>query len=130
MDEFPEQGTHIAAEAMEELEQSIGADGAAEVIEAYIEWAVAIAGRAIPDAEALGRAAHALRSSARMLGLRSLADFCEEIDAALKRGDAVDVAAGVVHIRALVAEALPFLRSNLARLQPAVPSGGAATAEQ
>lgn len=105
----------VSPSAIDELADAVGVDGAIEVIDAYVEWIDGYI-RDVRDLESLGAAAHALRSTGKVLGLDALADHCEKTDLAIIGGTPVDVAEGVARLRALAAEALPYLQDGLRRL--------------
>lgn len=75
------------------LADDVGEEAAREVVRAYLDElppalaAIRDAAEAL-DAERLVAAAHSLKSSSLVIGARSLADACFEVERAAREGDA------------------------------------------
>lgn len=105
----------VSSEAIDDLVGTIGVQGTIEVIETYVEW-IDVCLRDLRDTESLGVAAHALRSTGRILGLVALAEYCERTDMAIVAGAPVDLEESMPRLRELARGALPFLNGHLQRL--------------
>lgn len=101
----------VAFSALEELAGDDDPDLVAELVELFLEDSRermqqiedAIAGH---DLEAIGSAAHALKSSSANIGARSFAKTCAEVESVSRSKEPVDPAA----VESLVARALDMYR--------------------
>ena len=103
-------GPEVDDAVLRRLAAMIGDTGAEEVIDAYLDDApkrLADFRRGLDanDLELARRSAHTLKSTAGSLGARRFAEFCEEVEASARVGDA-----------ARLREFLPQLEAQLARV--------------